>query len=108
SIFGRDETLDFFEKLGIVPASEDNGKIFPLSFQSSSMLDVLRYEAEVAGVEIRTDSTVSKIKKEKAFKVQLKSGDTIECDKLILAVGGMAMPVSGSDGNGYPFAKALG
>lgn len=108
SIFGRDDTLEFFEKLGIVPASEDEGKVFPLSFQSSSVLDVLRYEAERLGVEIRTGTGIASVSKDICFNVHIKTGDLIKCDKLILATGGMAMPVSGSDGNGYPIARSFG
>ena len=35
SAFNVDKTIEFFERLGITPAVEDNGKVFPLSFQSS-------------------------------------------------------------------------
>jgi predicted Rossmann fold flavoprotein len=108
SAFGRNEVLEFFERLGIVPASEDGGKIFPLSFQSSSMLDVLRYEIERSGVNLRTESHVSKVVKDRKFKVYLKDGEVLEADRVILATGGMAMPVSGSDGNGYSIARAFG
>ncbi|WP_128426510.1 NAD(P)/FAD-dependent oxidoreductase [Gudongella oleilytica] len=108
SIFGRDSVIEFFEHLGIAPASEDNGKIYPLSFQASSVLDVLRYEADRLGVEVRVNCSVSKIARDGKFKVYLKSGESLAADRVILATGGMAMPVSGSDGNGYPIAKSLG
>lgn len=106
--FDRDMTIDFFEKLGITPATEDNGKIYPLSFQSSSVLDVLRYELENLGVNLITEAYVIDAIKKKGFIVKLKDGRTFEGEKLILATGGMAMPVSGSDGNGYSLAKSFG
>jgi predicted Rossmann fold flavoprotein len=106
--FGRDQTLDFFEKLGITPANEGDGKIFPLSFQSSSMLDVLRYEMERTGVEVLTDSYVVEIARKKNFIIRLKTGEAIEAHRVILTTGGKAMPVSGSDGNGYSLVKPLG
>ena len=106
--FGRDQTLDFFEKLGITPANEGDGKIFPLSFQSSSMLDVLRYEMERTGVEVLTDSYVVEIRKKKNFIIRLKTGEAIEAHRVVLTTGGKAMPVSGSDGNGYSLVKPLG
>lgn len=101
-------TIDYFEKLGITPAIEDNGKVYPLSFQSSSMLDILRYEIEEKNIELITEAYVVDIKRRKNFILKLKDGKTLEADKLILAAGGMAMPVSGSDGNGYSLAKSLG
>jgi len=103
-----DKTIEFFEKLGITPADEDNGKVYPLSFQSSSMLDVLRYEIAHLGIELITEAFVSDIKKKKSFTIRLKDGRTFQGDGVILATGGMAMPVSGSDGSGYTIAKNLG
>lgn len=108
SQFDNDSVIDFFERMGITPAIEDNGKVYPLSFQSSSMLDILRYEMEHLGVELITDAYVVGIVKKKSFILKLKDGRTYEADKVILATGGMAMPVSGSDGNGYSLAKSLG
>ncbi len=108
SQFNNDSVIDFFERMGITPAIEDNGKVYPLSFQSSSMLDILRYEMEHLGFELITDAYVVGIVKKKSFILKLKDGRTYEADKVILATGGMAMPVSGSDGNGYSLAKSLG
>ena len=108
SSFDEKATIDYFEKMGITPAVEDNGKTYPLSFQSSSMLDVLRYEIEDKQISLITDAYVVDIKKQKNFVLKLKDGRVFEADKVILATGGMAMPVSGSDGNGYSLAKSFG
>ena len=106
--FDVDRTIEFFERLGITPSIEDDGKVFPLSYQSSSILDVLRHEMDHLGVEVLTDSQVVSIEKDKTFNVKLKDNSILNCDKLILATGGMAMPVSGSDGIGHRLAKELG
>jgi hypothetical protein len=106
-LFDRDDTLDFFEKLGIMPKIEE-GKIFPMSLQSSSVLDVLRYELERLNVNVVTGAYVTEISKKKEFEVKIKSGEVFHSDKVIIATGGMAMPVSGSDGNGYKLAKEFG
>lgn len=103
-----DKTIEFFEDLGITPAEEENGKVYPMSFQSSSMLDVLRYELSYLGVELITECFISEIRKKKKFVVRAKDGRIFEADRVILATGGMATPVSGSDGNGYSIAKSLG
>lgn len=101
------QTIDFFEILGITPTVEDN-KVYPYSLQSSSLLDILRYEIENLGIELITEAYVVEIKKLAKFVLRLKDGRIFESDKVILAAGGMAMPVSGSDGNGYGLAKAFG
>ncbi|CCQ98230.1 conserved hypothetical protein [[Clostridium] ultunense Esp] len=108
SKFGVDKTLDFFEQLGITPAIEDNGKVFPLSYQSSSVLDVLRFELEELGVEVITDGFVVDIKKDKRFVLTLEDGRKVYGDRVILATGGNAAPNTGSDGNGYTLAENMG
>ena len=108
SNFDVESTIKFFERIGITPAVEDNGKVFPLSFQSSSMLDVLRYQIEEEGIELITEAHVSEIKKRKKFVLTLKDKRSFEADKVIIAAGGMALPSSGSDGNGYSLCKKLG
>ena len=103
--FNRDQTIEFFESIGVLPANEGDGKIFPLSFQSSSVLDVLRYEMKKSGVEVLTDAYVVEIKKNNKFTLKLKDGRSIKADKVVLTTGGKAMPASGSDGNGYGLVK---
>ena len=72
------------------------------------MLDILRYEIEEKNIELVTEAYVVDIKKGEKFVLKLKDGKIFEADAVILATGGMAMPVSGSDGNGYSLAKSFG
>nr|WP_300001682.1 NAD(P)/FAD-dependent oxidoreductase [Tissierella sp.] len=106
--FNVDRTMDFFEILGITPFVEDGGKVFPMSLQSSSVLDVLRLEIEYLGIEIKLESDVKNISKKKEFILELENGEKIKASKVIIATGGMAMPASGSDGSGYALVEELG
>jgi predicted Rossmann fold flavoprotein len=109
SAFGVQETLDFFEELGIVPKVEDLGKVFPMSDQAASILDVLRYELQELGVRIICDAFVQRIKKEQdQFKVELENEASLKGDSIVLATGGKAYPSSGSDGRGFALAEKLG
>lgn len=109
SDFTIEETISFFEKLGIEHKVEDLGKVFPMSDQASSILDVLLYELNNIGVNIICDANVKNIlKDENRFVVQVESGKEYTADKVILTPGGKAMPSSGSDGSGYELAKKLG
>lgn len=109
SQFSVENTIDFFERLGITHVVEDNGKVFPHSFQASSVLDVLRYELEEIGVEVKYNSFVKKIEKRKnKFTLITEDNGKIIGDKVIIATGGCAMPSSGSDGNGFDLALKLG
>lgn len=107
--FTVEDTIEFFKKLGIEPKVEDWGKVFPMSEQASSILDVFLYELNELGVKIVGEAFVKDIIKEKdEFCVRLENGEEYRGDRIIIATGGKAMPSSGSDGNGYDLAKRLG
>jgi predicted Rossmann fold flavoprotein len=109
SAFTVEDTLRFFEKLGIQHKVEDLGKVFPMSGQASSMLDVLLYEMEQSGIQIICSAYVTDLeKKNKRFYIRTERGRIYEGDRVILAAGGKAMPSSGSDGNGLELAAKLG
>ncbi len=109
SNFTVEDTIRFFEKLGIQHKVEDLGKVFPMSDQASSILDVFLYELNELGVNTICDSFVKDIAREKnGFAIKLESGKEYRGDRVIIAAGGKAMPSSGSDGSGYDLAKKLG
>lgn len=107
--FTVEDTIGFFKKLGIEPKVEEWGKVFPMSEQASSILDVFLYELNELGVKIVGNAFVKDIIKEKdEFSVLLENGEVYRGDRVIIATGGKAMPSSGSDGSGYALAKKLG
>ena len=109
SSFTPYDTIDFFEKLGIQHKVEDLGKVYPMSDQASSILDVLLYELNEVGVKIVCGALVKAIrKKNRKFTIELEDQQTFDGDKVIIATGGKAMPSTGSDGNGYSLATKLG
>ena len=109
SVFDVSKTMGFFEKLGIAPRVEEAGKVFPMSDQASSLLDVLLYELNRTGVSIVCNAFVKEIRKTKmGFTLKLEDGKVLEGDRVIVACGGKAMPSSGSDGNGFDLAAKLG
>lgn len=102
-------TISFFERLGIAHKIEDLGKVFPMSDQASSVLDVLRYELNTIGVNVVCNAQVKNVVNQNdKFKVKLNDGSTLTGDRVIIATGGNAMPSTGSDGNGFDLAKKLG
>lgn len=104
------QTIKFFEKLGISHKVEEAGKVFPMSDQASSVLDVLRYKVEQTGIKVIYEARVSDIRKKnkEGFELELADGTCIEGDRVILAAGGKAMPVTGSNGDGFQLAQKLG
>lgn len=109
SQFGVQDTLAFFERIGIAPKVEDFGKVFPMSDQASSILDVLMYELKELSVNIICDAFVIDIlKKNGRFEIRTEAGSIFYGDSVVIAAGGKAMPSSGSDGNGFELARKLG
>ena len=107
--FSLEKTLHFFESLGIACRNEEGGKVFPWSFQASAVLDVLRFEAQRLGVEIRPETEAQAITQQKnGFSVEVSDGHQLACDRVIMACGGRAGPQFGSDGRAYRLATALG
>ena len=107
--FSVSETISFFEALGIAHKVEELGKVFPMSDQASSILDVLMYELKELGVIIICDAYVTEILyKQDTFTLRLENGSAYQADSVVLAAGGKAMPSTGSDGNGFVLAKQLG
>lgn len=106
--FGAADTLDFFESLGLLTAAEDSGRVYPLSDQAGSVVDVLRFAAEAAGVEIRTEFDVTSLRQTKTgFKV-CSASQSILSDKVIVCCGGMAGGKLGGTGSGYELLQSLG
>lgn len=107
--FTPQDTMDFFNELGIVCNEENRGKVYPLSGQASSVVDALRFEAEKLGIKIETEFYVRKIEKD-GFKFRIYSEDKkkIEAGRVIIAAGGQSYPELGSNGSGFELAKELG
>jgi predicted Rossmann fold flavoprotein len=107
--FTVEQTMDFFEELGIACKVESGGKVYPSSDQASSVLDVLRYECEELGIEEVCEAEVVKIKKSgNGFNVTLKNNEKLYGDRVIVVPGGKAAPSLGSNGSGYKLLQDLG
>lgn len=107
--FTPQDTMDFFNELGIICNEENRGKVYPLSGQASSVVDALRFEAERLGIKIETEFYVRKIEKD-GFKFRIYSEERkkIEAGRVIIAAGGQSYPELGSNGSGFELAKELG
>lgn len=106
--FGKTETIAFFRELGIYPA-EKNGYYYPHSGQAESVVRLLLKELSRLKVKVKCREQVKAIRVSKEGYFLVETGTyTYEAEKVILAAGGQASPVLGSDGSGYALAKGLG
>lgn len=105
--FGYQETISFFEVLGVI-LKDRQGYVYPISDQAGTILEVLCMEIEHLGVNIILEQSVKNISKtSRGFTVRT-TDTTLLGDAVILATGGRAASVLGSDGSGYALAKTFG
>jgi len=106
--YGFDVVEKFFTSIGLELTEGKEGKIFPMSLQASSVVELLEYEAKRAGVEIFCDCTVTSIDKNAdTFTVETSQGSKIS-KKLLLTSGSPAAPQLGGSNSGYAFAAKMG
>ena len=105
--FGFEETVSFFEKLGIYPKNR-NGYYYPASEQAASVSDVLRMELTFRHVAVVTECELRNIlEKKNGFLLETDKG-RFSGKKIIFATGLLAAPKTGSDGSAIPLIKAFG
>ncbi len=98
----------FFTSIGLELMEGKEGKMFPMSLQASSVVELLEYEAQRVGVDIVCDCVVSSIDKDTdTFTIETTQG-TKTCNKLLLASGSPAAPQLGGSNSGYTFATKMG
>lgn len=106
--FPVDKTIGFFNDLGLCTRVEEKGKVFPLTGQASTVLDLLRLELERLKMEVRTSTGVRSIRKKgDGFVVGCSVGE-LSADKVIVAAGGAAAPQLGGSGDGMNLLLKLG
>jgi len=105
--FGVRQTLKFFGSMGLLSRDRD-GYVYPRSNQASAVQSVMLMELQKLNVELMTGTKALQAKcRGHKFTVKTDHGQ-FESDALILACGGKAAPVLGSDGSGYVLAKSFG
>ena len=107
--YDLEQVLAFFEGLGLLFHEGDNGKLYPRSLQAASVLDALRLEADVLGVQIQCDTEVTAIQPtKKGFTLQFADGAAVSATKVLVAAGGAASPKLGGCDSGYQLLRELG
>ena len=111
--FTNEQTIAFFEELGVPVKIERGNRVFPVSDQSSDVIGALSREMNRLGVEVHLHAEVEKIltdreDPERIRGVRLKNGKEVAGDACIVATGGVSYPSTGSTGDGLRFAEELG
>jgi predicted Rossmann fold flavoprotein len=96
------DTVKWFESRGVALKTEDDGRLFPTTDASITIINALKDAADKAGVTVRTQASPASVTTEspRAFRIVFSSGETATCQRLLLA--------SGSGDGGYALATSLG
>ncbi len=107
--FGSREVVAFFRKIGMEIREIEDGRMFPASFQASSVVDFLEYACSRRGVSFAFGREILSVQREgSAFLLRDAQGKSERFDAVVLASGSAAMPALGSSDSGYSIAQRLG
>lgn len=107
--FSVPDTMAFFEKIGVPLKTERGKRVFPVSDRSRDVSGALKTHMHRLGVEVLQHRVRSIVAENNAVTgVMLQSGEVLAADRVILATGGRSYPKTGSEGDGYRMAQALG
>lgn len=106
--FPPERTLEWFGALGLYAVAEESGRVYPYSDQANSVVDVLRFALEKPNIRLELGCEVEKIRKTvKGFRLEWADG-ALDCDRLIVACGGLAGTKLGGSMSGYKLLRSLG
>ena len=106
--FSAAEAASFFREIGVALLAEEDGKLFPNTNRSRTVLDALLREAERSGVILRAGQRVLALaRRDDGFELEMAAGP-LRARRVVLATGGLSLPKTGSDGLGYRLAESLG
>ena len=100
SAFGKfqaSDTVAWFESRSVKLKAEPDGRMFPTTDSSQTIIDCLLGEARKAGIKLETNCGVERAIKKSGggFELELSNGEKLTCDKLLLALGGCRTPALG-------------
>ncbi len=105
SAFSPEDTIAFFEKMGVKLKTERGRRVFPVSDKAADIVGAMKKYC--LGAKIIYEK-VTKILVNGERAVGVRTDKDYAFDSVILATGGKSYPLTGSDGSGYALATAIG
>ena len=102
------EALGFFSELGIETKEEKRGRLFPLSDQAQSVVDVLQDRMLSLGIEVLTEALVSSLEPGDGLRLSTADGRRWRSRRIIMASGGISLAKLGANRSGLDMAIGLG
>lgn len=109
SAFSPQDTMNFFEELGVPLKTERGKRVFPVSDKADDIAEALEKALKKAGVKIIHESVKHILTDDNICTGVITSdGKEYNAQSVLLATGGKSYPLTGSTGDGYIMAKELG
>lgn len=112
SFIGQVKSLNpvlYLENIGIITETGESGRIYPVSRQANSVLDIIRAYLWGKACTVKTGFKAVKVaEKDGLFTITAENGEKILAENVVLAAGGKAAKQFGTDGQGYSIATAFG
>lgn len=103
------DIVEFLKKQGLEVKEERGNRIFPVTDKSIDVLNCFTKRIEELNIQYKLNTTVEKILVQNNEVTAVRTNrEMIKANKVILATGGKSYPLTGSTGDGYRIAKALG
>lgn len=94
--FQASDTVAWFESRGVKLKTESDGRMFPITDSSQTVVDCLLNAARAANVKLKLNCGVERLERKACgFELTLSNGETLACDQLLLATGGCRTPALG-------------
>ena len=109
SHFDNKDLMERIEQAGVPLKTERGGRVFPVSDKSSDILRACEKIVRESGVTVRLNAHVDEVLTQDGAISGIRIGaQTLACDAVVIATGGISYPQTGSTGDGYDFARATG
>lgn len=106
--FGPQAVLQWFRTLGLYTVAEQSGRVYPYSDQANSVVDVLRFGLDRPNITVRLGFEAEKVRKTQEGFLVSSAEETVKCNRLIVACGGLAGTKLGGTMWGYKILRSLG
>ena len=106
--FPPEQTIEWFRSMGLFTVAEESGRVYPYSDQANSVLDILRYSLEKPNIRVILGAEAERVKRTAGGFCVETAQETVACDRLIVAFGGLAGTRLGGTMSGYKLLRSLG
>ncbi|MBQ9899133.1 MAG: NAD(P)/FAD-dependent oxidoreductase [Ruminococcus sp.] len=106
--FSSEDTMSFFEELGVPLKTERGNRVFPVSDSANDIADALAREMKSLGVSVVNRRVTKLITEDGACRGVRAGGEEYRAESVVIACGGKSYPATGSTGDGYALAQQAG